>query len=56
MTPEETDSYVQFCNDALFRIHVLEKRLAKHKETAPEKYIELDNRLKEDERLSIVFH
>ncbi|KAJ3373708.1 hypothetical protein HDU91_006037 [Kappamyces sp. JEL0680] len=29
MTAEETEEYVQFCNDALFKIHILEKRLAK---------------------------
>lgn len=29
MTVEETDAYVKFCNDALFKIHILEKRLAK---------------------------
>jgi hypothetical protein len=29
MSVEETDDYVRFCNDALFKIHVLEKRLAK---------------------------
>ncbi|KAI8925801.1 hypothetical protein BC831DRAFT_459481 [Entophlyctis helioformis] len=55
MTAEETDDYVRFCNDALFRIHILEKRLAKHKETAPERYIELDSRLRSDNRLSAAF-
>ncbi len=29
MTAEETEEYVLFCNDALFKIHILEKRLAK---------------------------
>ncbi|KAH6571185.1 hypothetical protein BASA61_001782 [Batrachochytrium salamandrivorans] len=52
MTVEETDDYVSFCNDALFRIHILEKRLVKHKETAPEKYIELDGKLRADARLA----
>ncbi|KAI9350126.1 hypothetical protein BDR26DRAFT_851892 [Obelidium mucronatum] len=51
MTVEETDEYVKFCNDSLFKIQILEKRLAKHKEAAPEKYIELDARLKADARL-----
>ncbi|KAI8610112.1 hypothetical protein BC830DRAFT_1147299 [Chytriomyces sp. MP71] len=51
MTVEETDDYVKFCNESLFRIQILEKRLAKHKETAPEKYIELDAKLKADSRL-----
>lgn len=32
MTVEETEEYVKFCNQALFKIHILEKRLAKVKE------------------------
>ncbi|KAJ3116479.1 hypothetical protein HDU96_009564 [Phlyctochytrium bullatum] len=55
MTVEETDEYVRFCNDALFKIHILEKRLAKHKENAPEKFIELDMKLKGDHRLHTAF-
>ncbi|KAI9017013.1 hypothetical protein BC832DRAFT_4135 [Gaertneriomyces semiglobifer] len=55
MTVEETEEYVKFCNDALFKIHILEKRLAKHKETAPERYIELDSKLKADTRLRAAF-
>ncbi|KAJ3219909.1 hypothetical protein HDU67_008438 [Dinochytrium kinnereticum] len=55
MTVEETDEYVRFCNEALFKIHILEKRLAKHKENAPEKYIELDTKLKSDLRLLPAF-
>ncbi|KAJ3058520.1 hypothetical protein HDU98_005388 [Podochytrium sp. JEL0797] len=53
MTVEETDEYVKFCNDSLFKIQILEKRLAKHKEAAPEKYIELDAKLKSDKRLIV---
>ncbi|KAI9183524.1 hypothetical protein H9P43_004442 [Blastocladiella emersonii ATCC 22665] len=52
MSPQETDEYVAFCNEALFRIHVLEKRLARHKETAPELYLAMDRRLKSDPRLA----
>ncbi|KAJ1513002.1 hypothetical protein HMI55_005616 [Coelomomyces lativittatus] len=52
MSQAETEEYVQFCNDALFRIHVLEKRLAKHKETAPELYLALDKKLAADPRLA----
>lgn len=55
MTVEETDQYVKFCNDALFKIHILEKRLAKHKESAPERYIELDSKLRNDPRLTLAF-
>ncbi|KAI8894392.1 hypothetical protein BC833DRAFT_568385 [Globomyces pollinis-pini] len=56
MTVEETDAYVKFCNDALFRMHILEKRLAKHKDSAPERYIELDSKLRGDTRLSQAFN
>jgi len=28
LSPEETDEYVNFCSTALFKIHILEKRLA----------------------------
>ncbi|KAJ3176009.1 hypothetical protein HK101_010520 [Irineochytrium annulatum] len=55
MSVEETDEYVRFCNEALFKIHILEKRLAKHKESAPEKYIELDAKLRADTRLAASF-
>ncbi len=51
MTVEETEEYVKFCNQALFKIHILEKRLAKHKESAPEKYMQLDAKLRADKRL-----
>lgn len=52
MTAEETEQYVNKCNGFLFRIHVLEKRMSKHKETATEKYIALDKKLKSDPRLA----
>ncbi|KAJ3415919.1 hypothetical protein HDV05_003760 [Chytridiales sp. JEL 0842] len=55
MSVEETDEYVRFCNDALFKIHILEKRLAKHKEAAPERYIELDTKLRKDPRIQLAF-
>ncbi|KAJ3033181.1 hypothetical protein HDV00_006678 [Rhizophlyctis rosea] len=55
MTVEETEEYVRFCNDALFRMHILEKRLAKHKEIAPERYVELDAKLRADPRLRPAF-
>jgi hypothetical protein len=29
MTVQETDEHMKFCNDTLFKIHILEKRLAK---------------------------
>jgi hypothetical protein len=29
MSVQETEDHIKFCNDALFKIHILEKRLAK---------------------------
>jgi hypothetical protein len=55
MTTEEHEAYRQYCNEALFRIHILEKRLAKHKDSAPERYIALDRKIKNDPRLSRFF-
>ncbi|KAG5458417.1 MAG: hypothetical protein BJ554DRAFT_1358 [Olpidium bornovanus] len=54
MTIEETEDYVNYCNDVLFRIHILEKRLQKHKESAPDKYVALDRKLRTDPRLSVL--
>eukprot|EP01137_Pigoraptor_chileana_P033672 Opistho-2@24921 len=34
---DEEEEYVAFCNDAMFRVHILEQRLATHKESAPQK-------------------
>ncbi|EPZ34221.1 hypothetical protein ROZALSC1DRAFT_28010 [Rozella allomycis CSF55] len=51
MSLEETESYMSFCKESMFRIQILEKRLAKHKESAPERYVNLDKKLKNDPRL-----
>jgi hypothetical protein len=51
---EDTDAYVKFCNQALFKIHIYEKRQAKHKEQAPERYTELDAKLRADPRLAVL--
>lgn len=55
MSPNETDSYVKFCNQTLFKVHILEKRLARQKEISPERYVELDGKLRADARLSAAF-
>lgn len=56
MTSQEADEYVKFCNNALFSIQTLEKRLIKHKESAPEKYTELDAKLRNDKRLKAAYN
>ncbi|KAL3898185.1 MAG: hypothetical protein SGCHY_002920 [Lobulomycetales sp.] len=55
MSVEETEEYVNFCNNALFKIHILEKRLAKHKESVPERYMELDAKLHAEKKLAAAY-
>ncbi|XP_074865016.1 dynein regulatory complex subunit 7 [Carettochelys insculpta] len=52
MTLEDEDAYLTYCSDAMFRIHILEMRLNRHKEMAPQKYIELEEKLCKDPRLA----
>ncbi|ORX87803.1 hypothetical protein BCR32DRAFT_264039 [Anaeromyces robustus] len=55
LTKDETESYVAYCNEALFKIHVLEKCLAKQKEVASTKLSNLNSKLKNDERLKCLY-
>ncbi|XP_074824600.1 dynein regulatory complex subunit 7 isoform X2 [Natator depressus] len=52
MTLEDEDAYLTYCSDAMFRIRILEIRLNRHKEMAPQKYIELEEKLCKDPRLT----
>lgn len=52
MTKEDEEDYLNFCSEAMFRIHILELRLNRHKEMAPHKYMQLDEKLKKDPRFS----
>ncbi|XP_019361434.1 PREDICTED: dynein regulatory complex subunit 7 isoform X1 [Gavialis gangeticus] len=52
MTVEDEEAYIAYCSDAMFRIRILEMRLNRHKETAPQKYIALEEKLCKDPRLS----
>jgi len=52
MTKEDEEEYLNFCSEAMFRIHILELRLNRHKEMAPHKYMQLDEKLRKDSRLS----
>ncbi|XP_065069130.1 dynein regulatory complex subunit 7-like [Rhopilema esculentum] len=51
MTKEDEEDYLNFCSEAMFRIHILELRLSRHKEMAPQKYMQLDEKLRNDHRL-----
>ncbi|KAF7242739.1 Dynein regulatory complex subunit 7 [Varanus komodoensis] len=52
MTLEDEDAYLNYCSDAMFRIHILELRLSRHKEKAPLKYLALEEKLCKDPRLA----
>ena len=48
------EEYETFCSETMFRIQILEQRLAQHEESALLKYSELDKKLREDPRLAIL--
>uniref|UniRef100_UPI003AAD29CD dynein regulatory complex subunit 7 n=1 Tax=Centroberyx gerrardi TaxID=166262 RepID=UPI003AAD29CD len=52
MTKEDEDEYLTYCSDTMFRIHVLKLHLSRHKDTAPQKYRALDEKLRRDPRLA----
>ena len=51
LSTNEAQEYVDACKESMFRIHILEQRLARHKTVAPMKYREMEDRLRLDERL-----
>ncbi|XP_046848993.1 dynein regulatory complex subunit 7-like isoform X2 [Xenia sp. Carnegie-2017] len=55
MTKEDEDDYLTYCSEAMFRIHILEQRLQRHKEMAPPKYMQLEHKLRTDPRLADYF-
>ncbi|XP_078262293.1 dynein regulatory complex subunit 7 [Rhinoraja longicauda] len=52
MTKEDEQAYLSYCSEAMFRIHILELRLNKHKEIAPTKYLALEEKIRKDSRLA----
>ncbi|XP_041350936.1 dynein regulatory complex subunit 7-like [Gigantopelta aegis] len=52
MQKDDEEEYLNYCSEAMFRIHILEMRLNRHKESAPEKYMMLDKKLRQDPRLA----
>ena len=52
MDPREEEEYEAFCQEAMFRIQILEQRLERHTELSLHKYAELDTRLRSDLRLA----
>nr|XP_009860275.1 dynein regulatory complex subunit 7 [Ciona intestinalis] len=55
MTKEDEEQYFNYCSEAMFRIHILELRLNRHKQMAPHKYMQLEQKLRQDPRLSVYF-
>ncbi|KAM3920678.1 dynein regulatory complex subunit 7 [Leptodactylus fuscus] len=51
MNKEDEEAYLEYCSEAMFRIQILEARLNRHKELAPQKYMSLEDRLSKDPRL-----
>ncbi|KAI3383038.1 hypothetical protein SNEBB_006892 [Seison nebaliae] len=56
MTKEEEEAYMNYCQQTMFQINILELRLARHKEMAPYEYMRLDQVLRKDTRLSQFFN
>ena len=54
LTPEEEEEYERAVQEAGFRTSILQKRLARHEETALQQYYQLDKRLRADPRLSML--
>ena len=48
------EAFEAFCSKAMFRIQILEQRLARHEETALQKYADMDMKLRNDPRLGVL--
>jgi len=51
MQKDDEEEYLNYCSEAMFRIHILEVRLNRHRDIAPHKYMELEQKLRSDGRL-----
>eukprot|EP00635_Sarcinochrysidales_sp_CCMP3193_P007075 CAMPEP_0118917042 /NCGR_PEP_ID=MMETSP1166-20130328/16959_1 /TAXON_ID=1104430 /ORGANISM="Chrysoreinhardia sp, Strain CCMP3193" /LENGTH=703 /DNA_ID=CAMNT_0006857059 /DNA_START=352 /DNA_END=2463 /DNA_ORIENTATION=+ len=54
--PSAEEEFERICSEAMFRIHILEQRLASHEECALQKFQELDLKLSADKRLGALKH
>ncbi len=54
MSREEEQEYERACEESMFCIAILEKRLKRHEEQALHKYYELDAKLRKDPRLAVL--
>ncbi|RKP01424.1 hypothetical protein CXG81DRAFT_12047 [Caulochytrium protostelioides] len=55
MLPEETEQYVAYCHEALFRIAILERRLNKFKKSVPKLLQQAEERARTDPRLALAY-
>ena len=53
LSRDEEEQYIEFCREAMFRIHILEQRLTRHKALAPHRYREMEQCLRADMRLVV---
>jgi hypothetical protein len=53
-SPEEEAEFEAYCEQAEFRVRILEQRLERQEALVPKKYAELEARLVADERLAII--
>lgn len=51
----DEQEYLSYCDEAMFRIRILEQRLNRHKELAPQLYMEMEQRIQADPRLAEFF-
>jgi len=52
----DEEEYERYCQEAAFRIQILDARLKRHEELALQKYTEMDRKLREDTRLVVLLN
>ncbi|XP_010292444.1 PREDICTED: coiled-coil domain-containing protein lobo homolog, partial [Phaethon lepturus] len=52
LSAEEEDDFLAHCSETAFHIHILALRLNREKQTAPQKYLALEEKLRKDPRLA----
>ena len=54
MNRHEEEEYERECDEAMFRIQILEQRLKRHEEQALQRFYDLDAKLRQDPRLAFL--
>lgn len=55
VSKQDEEEYIDYCKEAMFRIHILGRRLENHKSQAPKRYHGLEVRLKHDPRMTVLY-